>query len=440
MAEQSMLDLEYGHLGPILYNPDEQGWSWPRNIDTAPALLPLGPPQLIFTPRNACSLEPQSRLDRQISSLIQSQPHLAPAAHLLAEPAAISHEIEKAVVHCDPTFGRLLAFGRLHHVTSRRSVPVAAFPAPDQPHVLCLVQLQLQRHGWQHDKTVWIDLPRMTDDKTTWQAPAPIRQISFAQPEEGSTTTHTLALRTLLGVNILRIAARKSPTTRDSHVTTSARFHITALCSLTTELSGGFAPAHVTFNHWYPKQFMTIDQQGTWRVWDATIRLGKPTELCRGATNDHAVPDEQATATLTDDGWGQATWAGNAQTIVVATRKCLAIYDVQGKPVRLHSPNLAIAGTPHWILDVLLNPVDPSLVFVLTSVSLFCIRVRCLDEFDPDSLSTAGANVLLQCRHYRDPEDISLSLSNHVEDEGISDIFVIKMWCSKTDCSKISPF
>ena len=127
---------------------------------------------------------------------------------------------------------------------------------------------------------------------------------------------------------------------------------------------------------------------------------------------------DSANATLLDDGWGRATWAGNVQTIVTASRKCLAIYDIQGKPVRLQSPNLGISGTPHWILDVLVNPVDSTLVFVLTSTSLFCLRVRCLDEFDPESYSTAGAEVVLQCRHFRDPEDIGLGLSSHVDNEG----------------------
>ncbi|KAG9607390.1 hypothetical protein KCV04_g18328, partial [Aureobasidium melanogenum] len=155
--------------------------------------------------------------------------------------------------------------------------------------------------------------------------------------------------------------------------------------------------------------------------WDSSLRQipsehGKPVELCRGATNDQVIPDHETIASLLDDGWGRAIWAGNVQTIVTASRRCLGIYDIQGKPVRLQSPNLGLTGTPHWILDIMLNPLDPTLIFVLTSNSLFCLRVRCLDEFDPESYNTAGAEIVLQCRHFRDPEDTGLGLSNFVDD------------------------
>ncbi|THY36645.1 hypothetical protein D6D01_00303 [Aureobasidium pullulans] len=419
MADQLTTDLKYGHFGQAIYNSEDQTWLFPRNLESSSTLQPLGTSQLVFKSHHVQSRpdsttkKPSIHLNRQIAKLVNFDPTLAPGAHLLSEPATVSGEVQKTAIRYDPTVGHLLAFGRVPDDSTKRSMPIVAFPAADHTHILRLVQVQPQKHGWEHNKSIWIDVPRIYGESGIWHAPHPIRQISFADADEDSNLARTLAVRTTLAVHILRIAAKRHASSWNSLTATPSRFDTHQLCTLSLDLFGGVAPAHVAFNRWYPKQFVTVDQNGTWRVWDSSLRQlpsdqGKPTELCRGATNDKAVPDHEANATLLDDGWGRATWAGNVQTIVTASRKCLAIYDIQGKPVRLQSPNLGISGTPHWILDVLLNPVDSTLVFVLTSTSLFCLRVRCLDEFDPESYSTAGAEVVLQCRHFRDPEDIGL--------------------------------
>ncbi|KEQ64564.1 uncharacterized protein M437DRAFT_82578 [Aureobasidium melanogenum CBS 110374] len=428
MADQSTTDLKYGHFGQIIYNPDDQVWLFPRILESSPTLLPLGTSQLVFKSQHSqarvdpvTTEKPSVHLNRQLSELLRFDPTTAPSAHILAEPAVASQEIQKTVLRHDPTTGHLLAFGRVPDHTIKRSTPIVAFPAADHAHILRLVQIQPQKHGWERNKSIWIDVPRLSGESGTWHAPHPIRQICFADTDEDSNLARTLAVRTTIAVHVLRIAARKHASSWNSLAGTPSRFHTEQLCTLSLNLFGGLAPAHVAFNHWYPKQFVTVDQYGTWHVWDSSLRQipsehGKPIELCRGATNDQVIPDHETTASLLDDGWGRAMWAGNVQTIVTASRRCLGIYDIQGKPVRLQSPNLGLDGTPHWILDIMLNPLDPTLIFVLTSTSLFCLRVRCLDEFNPESYDTAGAEVVLQCRHFRDSEDTGLGLSNFVDD------------------------
>ncbi|KAH0147382.1 hypothetical protein KCU82_g13948, partial [Aureobasidium melanogenum] len=432
MADQSTTDLKYGHFGQIIYNNEDQAWLFPRNLESSPTLLPLGTSQLVFKSQHSqaqvdpvTTEKPSVHLNRQLAELLRFDPTTAPSAHLLVEPAVVSQEIQKTVLRHDPTAGHLLAFGRVPDHAIKRSIPIVAFPAADHAHILRLVQVQPQKHGWERNKSVWIDVPRISGESGTWHAPHPIRQICFADTDEDSNLARTLAVRTTIAVHVLRIAARKHASSWNSLAGTPSRFHTEQLCTLNLNLFGGLAPAHVAFNHWYPKQFVTVDQYGTWHVWDSSLRQipsehGKPVELCRGATNDQVIPDHETIASLLDDGWGRAIWAGNVQTIVTASRRCLGIYDIQGKPVRLQSPNLGLTGTPHWILDIMLNPLDPTLIFVLTSNSLFCLRVRCLDEFDPESYNTAGAEIVLQCRHFRDPEDTGLGLSNFVDDIGMA--------------------
>ncbi|KAK6006482.1 hypothetical protein QM012_006892 [Aureobasidium pullulans] len=431
MADQSTTDLKYGHFGQIIYNAEDQTWLFPRSLEPSSTLQPLGPSQLVFKSQHsqvrldpATTDKPSVHLNRQLTELLRFDPTTSPAAHLLAEPAVVSQEIQKTVLRHDPTAGHLLAFGRVPDHSIKRSMPIVAFPAADHAHILRLVQVQPQKHGWEHNKSVWIDVPRISGESGTWHAPHPIRQICFADTDEESDLARTLAVRTTIAVHVLRIAARKHVSSWNSLAGTPSRFHTEQLCVLSLNLFGGLAPAHVAFNHWYPKQFVTVDQYGTWHVWDSSLRQipsehGKPIELCRGATSDQVIPDHETTASLLDDGWGRAIWAGNVQTIFTASRRCLGIYDIQGKPVRLQSPDLGISGTPHWILDIMLNPLNPTLIFVLTSTSLFCLRVRCLDEFDPESYNTAGAEIVSQCRHFRDPEDMGLGLCNFIDDTDV---------------------
>ncbi|KAI5207511.1 hypothetical protein E4T39_01936 [Aureobasidium subglaciale] len=431
MADHATADLKYGHFGQAIYQSEDTTWLFPRNPEPSSILQPLGTSQVVFKsqrpqsrPDSTAPQKPSVQLNRQLAELLTFDPTLAPGAHLLVEPAIVSQEIQKTVVRYDPTLGHLLAFGRVPDHATKRSIQIAAFPAADHAHILRLVQVQPQKHGWERNKSMWIDVPRIYGESGIWEAPHPIRQVCFADTDEDSGLARTLAVRTTLAVHILRVAARKHTSSWNTLTATPSRFHTDQLCTLSLHLFKGLAPAHMAFNHWYPRQFITVDQYGTWHVWDSSLKqipseYGKPTELCRGATNDHAVPDHETIASLLDDGWGRCMWAGNVQTIVTASRKSLAVYDIQGKPVRLQSPNLGLVGTPHWILDVMLNPSDPTIIFVLTSVSLFCLRVRCLDEFDPESYSTAGAELILQCRHFRDPEDIGLSLSFLVEDPDV---------------------
>jgi RNA polymerase I-specific transcription initiation factor RRN6 len=436
MADQSTTDLKYGHFGQIIYNPEDQVWLFPRNLESSSTLQPLGTSQLVFKsqrpqsrPDPVTTDKPSVQLNRQLAELLRFDPTIAPSAHLLIEPAVVSQEIQKTVIRHDPTAGHLLAFGRVPDQTIKRSMPIVAFPAADHAHILRLIQVQPQKHGWERNKSVWIDVPRISGESGTWHAPQPIRQICFADADEDSNLARTLAVRTTIAVHILRVGARKHASSWNSLTSSPSRFHTDQLCTLNLDLFGGLAPAHVAFNHRYPKQFITVDQHGTWHVWDSSLKQipsehGKPIELYRGAINDSLISDEETTASLLDDGWGRAIWAGNVQTIITASRRCLGIYDIQAKPVRLQSPDLGIAGTPYWVLDIMLNPLDPTLVFVLTSTSLFCLRVRCLDEFDPESYSTAGAEIVLQCRHFRDPEDTGLGLSNFVDITGMSNTFL----------------
>ncbi|GAB7350917.1 hypothetical protein MBLNU459_g1429t1 [Dothideomycetes sp. NU459] len=302
---------------------------------------------------------------------------------------------------------------------------VAVFPATVCPAILRLVQIQPQKHGWEQNKSIWIEVPRIDGEVGAWDAAAPIRQVCFADLVDSLPgSLQPLAVRTAVGVSILHLAAKRGIASWDQTQNIPSRFDVSPVVALDLDDLAGVPPSDVAFNPWYLQQFATIDHQGTWRVWELGARQslaqhGKPVAVASGATNDQVVSEDAADGIVLDDGWGKIIWAGNSHTIVTASRRSLGIFDIENKPVRLQAPELGIAGTPHWILDIQTSSFDRSILFVLTSVSLYCLRMRRLDMEDPESYMAYGASVLLQYRHFRDPEDITLRLSNYLDGDDL---------------------
>lgn len=295
------------------------------------------------------------------------------------------------------------------------------------------MQVQLQKQGWEPDKSVWIEVPRIAGESGTWNAGDPIRQLSFSTrlSEDPHAPTHYLAVRTSVAVHVLRIALNKGVASWDEVKSCPSRFNFVASNVLSLDLLGAVPPAHVAFNPAYDKQVATTDQYGTWRVWElsrsAVGRAGKPLEIASGATADTSLPCALAEGSLLDDGWGRITWAGTASTIIVVSRKAIGVYDVEYKPIRLVAPDMGIAKTPHWILDMQMSPGRHPVVFVLTSTHIICMRIRSVHDQEPTDYDTAGAYIVFRTPHFRDPEDITLTLSTFLDGEGTS--FLIFVTC-----------
>ena len=451
MADQTSHDLKYGHLGQLLYNPTDKAWLSRRVFGSPYALQPLAPSQWALAPilegaESSSHNQPHRRTsvasshapsDRSrpkpsrsvalsIPSLVRQLPTLAPGADLAVSLVHLSQQVTTGIARHDPLVGDLLAFGRVNDRSTRRPLEVAAFPARTSPTLLCLTQVQPQKQGWDHQKGIWIDVSRIGGESGNWHARQPIHQLCFcAMSDESLASTPFLAVRTSIAVHVLRISLRRHPATDSSphSSTVSSRFLVTPTHTLNLDMLGRVPPADVTFNPHYDKQIATMDQTGTWRIWDLSRQpvgtQGRPLELASGAAADDVVrnPLPEVSRVL-DDGWGRVLWGPDTSTIVAASRRAIGLYDVSGKPMRLLSPDLGIAGTAHWILDIKTGPQTHSLVFVLTSVYLFCLRIQSLTRVHPDDFETAGAQIVFRTAHFRDPEDISLRLSTFMDTQG----------------------
>lgn len=428
MTDQRNNDLKYGHLGECAYDPDSRSWHWRRSSGTRYALQRLGHATLAVEPvdfshdaadkYNLDGHKPPGLPKGQRALGSKHVPiSLTTSGDLLHSLANISGQVIEESTRYDPAVGDLLAFGRVRDLDYRRTASICAFPGDGSRMRLRLAQIQPQRQGWEKNKSVWIEVPQISGEPAFWNPGGPIQQIRFAELPEGRSAP--LAVRTLKATSILQPHIRRGPAGEPR----TAVLNPNPSCTISGRSTGGFSHADVSFNPWYQQQFAIVDQTGTWTVWELTQKREGRKHLPRNVARSSLREVDGDTRTkllspIPDDGWARIVWAGDLSTIVVCSRRSLALFDFKSNPVRLLDPDLGLTGTPHWILGLQSHPVDRGQFLVLTSTHLLLMRARCLDRSDDESWRTAGAVVVLRCTHFLDPEDVSLRLSCYVDKEG----------------------
>lgn len=416
MAEPTDNDLTYGHFGHCSYTTEDTAWLWKRRLAASYILQPLSTSRWLVTPNRPLSHDgtrSTRHVQKNIQSVAQRLPVLGPATHVAAALSRQSEHITLLTARHDPALGDLLAYGRINDFSTKRTMSVVAFPVQASATMLRLMQVQPQKQGWEQNRSVWLDVPQIAGESGTWDACQPIRQVVFSHPRE-SLLTRRLAVRTSLSVHILRAQLTKA-TTWDPVQGVYTRFHLSSVVTVHLGNLGGIAPADVAFNPWYEKQFATTDQNGTWRVWE--VRNGKPFQVASAATADQSIPSASDVHRVLDDGWGRITWAATSSTLLIASRRALAIYHIESKPMRLAAPDLGLDNTPNWILDMVKCPRHDTIVYLITSSELLCLHIQPVDDMDMDSYHSAGARVVARFTHFRDPEDVSLRLSTYEDEE-----------------------
>ncbi|KAK8196794.1 hypothetical protein M8818_006961 [Zalaria obscura] len=430
MTDQGNPDLKYGHLGSSIYSTENRTWVWRRSLGIAYALQRLGKPTLVLQLESRAHSAPEEQHgDAQAPSLsrtekaqdlVDREPEVKPASGILRQLANTSSKAIKAALAYDPAIGTLLDYGKVRNEVLQRFLSVVAFPASESRSALCLGEVHMQRHGWENDKSVWIEVPRISGDLVRWDLGSPLQQVCFASTSEGKGSF--LAARTMASTIILRPYVHRRRTV-GGWPTASPYLDPHPICTISQVDSGGFPHADVAFNPWYQRQFALIDQAGSWTVWDLSQgeqrRRGEPhREVCRGLLrDDDEVELGKGRTALMHDGWARIIWCGDLTTIATCSRRNLAVFDIKGNAYRLNVPDLGIAGSSHWILDMIRHPSQPNQMYILTSMHLFLLKVTCLDRADTESWRTAGAVVILRCAHFLDPEDISLRLKDFKDNE-----------------------
>lgn len=437
MAEPTALDLNFGHLGIASYDLENSDWVFTRDPqqkwflelgewkESVPSASRHPTPYLV---------KYSTKLHQATKSLIRDYAHIAPAGERLANLEMVSAAATSAAETYDAIVGDLLSFGTItcdydfHH----QPKSVCASATGEVGNILRLQVTSKQRYGWGVDRRgTCLEAPSLTGNESGyWNEEAtPIQQICFAQTDQRST---------FLAVRLLSRTVIFQPTYLHSAEATRSRYFElppsridpNPILSVTNEQTGNVPHADVSFNPNYQRQFGIIDQRGNWSVWDIDdgFHMSKYT-LNRSvagkiAFNEDGHDDaDNDTDTSREDGWGRILWVGDANTVVVANRRRLSLFNFKKGSTPLDCPNLIAEESSDWILDVRRHPSNEKYCFVLTSTRLVLLGVTCpsdgFEGHDPDS----GGSVIVSWLHYRSTEDITLQMCTELSADGGNDFF-----------------
>ncbi|CAF9910222.1 MAG: hypothetical protein ALECFALPRED_006424 [Alectoria fallacina] len=363
---------------------------------------------------------------QNIKHLTHQYPELLPASSLLSGLAQISEAVDNVTSSHDPTVLELLAMGQAVDQDSNgrgsKTVSIAAVAGGPAGEAVRLVLLNNHKLGWEDSKNIRLSAFSAKGGEEGWWSGngSPIQQLIFAEAE--GRPSSWLAVRCHGAISVLRPQLRRNADMLPLAYAASNRNPPSRLCAnhvvnLPIDQATDVPYSDVTFNPWYNQQIATVDQKGGWAVWDIEKMEKRPRgkrfwtaqKIRDGGLLDGLPEGETPTSSVTD-GWGAVLWAGDLSTLVVVGRRMLAVFDVTDNPRRLVTPNLVSTTTSEWILDMKRSSKDSSHVFVITTFSIFWLQIASSAGNYGGEEVPAGAKCLLSWRHFRDPDDISLSL------------------------------
>ena len=416
---------EYGHSGEAYYNPESHEWQFTRTFGFPEQFRVLEGPTLTlasgFVGEPCNSFESARARKESVRKTTSRYPQTQGAAPYLQPILQSSSPIENYYAAYDPLESDLLAFG--HAVDVDRSfsrslerVHLAAIPGgrlKDNVVLVCLNQDQL---GWQDQEDFHLNSTTFRNgERTTWQAQrGPIKQLCFSPHRPNSRTW--LAVRFFGSTVLLQPAFHRDdkaghsvpPERQGVTDNWSSRIQPNEILVLPIKHTGGASHSDVAFNLFTADQFAIIDQQGYWSIF-ITERHRRHQSLwdLRLWKSGHVAADSSSALV---DGFGRISWVRDSDTLFVASRTSLALFGLQGSIKRLAVPPLVTAENAEYILDAKVDPVDNTLVYVVTSTRIICLSIYGLGNSGGEH-PTAGAEILASWRHFRSFADLSLRVS-----------------------------
>lgn len=359
---------------------------------------------------------------RTITDLTQELPELAPAAFLLSDLAQTSDAVNEVTAGHDPTVSELLAFGEAVDITRKRrgqrTIPIVAVTAGAAGELVRLVRLTPTQLGWNDSEDAHLDcMTARGGEEGFWMGNgSQVQQVVFAEAE--GKPSHWLAVRYQGAISILRplLLPGSDIAASNDGGTLPLSSRLDANHTLTLGEQNGIPFADLCFNPWNNQQFGTIDQEGRWTIWDIDVSVtrkgkahGTVVQRSQGRLPD-GPKQGPASTSLKADGWNRVLWVGAKDTVAVASRRTLAVFDIGTPSKMLYIIDMDQGKEGDWLLDMKQCWLDASSLFVVTSSRIFWIRVSSAGDCYESRRKEPGASILLAWDHFIDREDISLCL------------------------------
>jgi len=345
----------------------------------------------------------------------------------------LSRAVIRTVEHYDPEISALFDIGyavdQRRHDKRLRSVPIAVAVAGEGRNIISFRTLEEEILELTSPRNLAFRAPTISDtEMSEWSKDgAPIRQVHFARPLDEKPMF--MAARLATGTTIFRPLYHWDPVPRRipegampgfSTPLQNSRLDANPIVEISVSRTGDVSHADVTFNPWYQRQFAIVDTRGKWKVWEITGRqrlhratwsatLVKSGSLpLRDYIRKHSSPRP--------DGWATIEWVHNVGSVVVANRHSVIIYAITDDQIQPRTVELGMAKKSEWVLGVQRNTRKPSQFFVLTTTRILWFDLGALPGEDDTSLSLYPQ---VSWRHFRDPEDTTLQLSDIVVYKGM---------------------
>lgn len=378
---------------------------------------------------------------QNIRQITQKLPEIAPGVSLLHELAQTSEIINAITSRHDPTTSTLFAFGKARDGSRKHQkrhskapdVPILAAVGGPARNAVRLLRLGKEELDWGEGRDDGLNIlaPRNEEQGWWYGNGSPITQLCFGQAEGDSSSWlavryhgATTILRPLLLPGAVPVQAPYYLSFEGHHQST-CKIDPKPIITLPIQKTGFYPHADVCFNPWNSLQFAIIDQQGNWSIWELerssnhrriwSVKAGPKGTLSENDADDTNSVDADDTNSMDVDveGWGKILWVTNGKTIAVVNRRLLLIASLEEPVKYFAAPDLSLAKSDDWILDVKPSPLNKTHLFITTSTRVFWLRVSPTEESQAKRYS---ASVLLCWRHFRDLEDTSLQM-NVLKDE-----------------------
>ncbi|KAJ5159203.1 uncharacterized protein N7500_008854 [Penicillium coprophilum] len=430
MDEYPASALHYGHVGRAVYLPEEEDWAFTRSFERPPSIQYTGVTKTrIQSPFPPAKARPIPRVPQKNPRklITDAYPELAASWFSIREEP-LSKAVMKTVEHYDPEISALFDIGyavdQRRHDKRLRSIPIAVAVAGECRNIISFRTLEEEILELNSPNKLAFRAPSISDaEMSEWsKGGAPIRQVHFARPLDEKPVF--MAARLSKGTTIFRPLYHWDPVPMRlpegaipgyTSPLRNSRLDANPIVEIPASRTGGVSHAHVTFNPWYQRQFAIVDTRGKWSVWEITGRQ----RLQQATWSAERV--KSGSLPLRDykrkhrcprlDGWASIEWVHNVGSVLVANRHSVIIYAITDDQIQPRTVELGMAKQSEWVLGVQRNTRKPSQFFVLTTTRILWFDLGALPGEDDTSLSLYPQ---VSWRHFRDPEDTTLQLSDIV--------------------------
>ncbi|OLN86208.1 hypothetical protein CCHL11_04208 [Colletotrichum chlorophyti] len=359
-----------------------------------------------------------------------------------------------------PSAQSLLTISQMADVTNHTRVvpvPVLAMATGESGELLRLSKIEQTNWQWGRNENPTLRMFSIDhhdrEETVLWSSDgAPILQIKSALSLVRFEPTRWLLVQKKTSTTILqpeyhRVPVSERPPGIDKSIERPSRINPRPIMTISSEQSGGIAHSDVAFSHGSqrkPPQLAIIDECGYYSVWDIKgrdivgstsmrpklrhcghIHLGVQEQL-PNEDSPAFRPESHGVLWIGPAGPGVDLWdlptdndadmgsdlaalTARSKKLLLWNRSKFEVIDIKDPSYR-KSLTILKSDEPDYMLDVKLNPVNQSQVFILTSSSLFWIETSTTGTA---AVKPGGISILQSFAHLRSSDVDSLRLTVH---------------------------